>query len=71
MKKLEINMDVVRDHGAVAAVALAIVEKEGKNVTNTSVSLEMGVTFPTAKKTLMELAKNNLIKQVGKEYAKI
>lgn len=68
---IEINMDLVRKLGANAAVALAIVEKIGEKVSNSQVQREMGVSFPTAQKTLELLHLNGAIRKDGKLYCKI
>lgn len=70
MKDLKIDMDVVKKHGANAAVVLAVVNKSTVKVSNTDIAREVGISFPTAQKILSELADDGLIQQCGKMYCK-
>lgn len=71
MKEIKIDMEVVKEHGANAAVVLAVVNKSTENVSNTDIVREVGLSFPTAQKILSGLAELGLIKQCGKLYSKI
>lgn len=71
MEELKIDMVVVKEHGANAAVVLAVVNKSDEKVSNTDIAREVGISFPTAQKILSELAENGLIQQCGKMYCKI
>ena len=71
MKELKIDMEVVKEHSANAAVVLAVVNMSDDKVSNTDIAREVGISFPTAQKILSELAENGLIQQCGKMYCKI
>ncbi len=70
-EELVIKMNVVKEHGANAAVVLAVVNKSADKVSNSDIAREVGISFPTAQKILSELAEKGLIKQCGKMYSKI
>lgn len=71
MKELKIDMEVVKEHSANAAVVLAVVNMSDDKVSNTDIAREVGISFPTAQKILSELAENGLIQQCGKKFCKI
>lgn len=71
MKELKIDMEVVKEHSANAAVVLAVVSMSDDKVSNTDIAREVGISFPTAQKILSELAENGMIQQCGKLYCKI
>lgn len=71
MKKLEIDLMQVKQLGTTAAIVLAFVNKSNDRVSNADIAREIGITFPTAQKTLLSLAENGFIQSVGKQYEKI
>lgn len=72
MKRLlTVDMRVVIEHGAVAAVVLAVIDNAYEPLSTTQVADAVGVTYPTAQKNLKILAGEGLIKEVGKAFRKI
>ena len=70
-QELSVNMRVVKDHGANAAVVLAVIKDAYGLMSVTQVANAVGITYPTAHKCLDMLAGENLIKQDGKAYRKL
>lgn len=70
-KELTINMSVVKEHGAVAAVVLAVIDNAYEPLSTTQVADAVGVTYPTAQKNLKILVGEGLIKEDGKAFRKI
>jgi predicted transcriptional regulator len=70
-RELTVDMRVVKDHGANAAVVLAVIKDSYEPMTITDVSKAVGITYPTAHKCLDILADNSFIKRDGKAYRKI
>ena len=71
MKELKIDMEVVKEHGANAAVVLAVVNKSSEKVSNMDIAREVGLSFPTAQKILQTLTEKGFIQFNGKRYYKI
>lgn len=72
MKRLlTVDMRVVIEHGAVAAVVLAVIDNAYEPLSTTQVADAVGVTYPTAQKNLKILVGEGLIKEVGKAFRKI
>lgn len=71
MKKLEIDLEVCKEYGANAAVCLAVVNNDKGQLSNTDVSRLVGISFPTAQKTLQTLTEKGLIQFNGKRYYKL
>ena len=69
-KELIINMSVVKEHGAVAAVVLAVIDNAYEPLSTTQVADAVGVTYPTAQKNLKILVGEGLIKEVGRHSAR-
>jgi predicted transcriptional regulator len=70
-RELTVDMRVVKDHGANAAVVLAVIKDSYEPMTITDVSKAVGITYPTAHKCLDILADNSFIKRDGKAYRKL
>jgi predicted transcriptional regulator len=70
-RELTIDMRVVKNHGATAAVVLAVVQNSIGRVSTTQVATDVGCTFPTAQKNLRLLVDDQLIRTDGKVYWKI
>jgi predicted transcriptional regulator len=70
-RELTVDMRVVKDHGANAAVVLAVIKDSYEPMTITDVSKAVGITYPTAHKCLDILADNSFIMRDGKVYRKI
>ena len=70
-RELTVDMRVVKDHGANAAVVLAVIKDSYEPMTITDVSKAVGITYPTAHKCLDILADDSFIKRDGKAYRKI
>ena len=70
-RELTVDMRVVKDYGANAAVVLAVIKDSYEPMTISDVSRAVGITYPTAHKCLDILASGNLIKQDGKAYRKL
>lgn len=71
MNKLEVELSVVKNYNANAAVVLAYVNTSDKALSNTEVANGVGISFPTAQKVLQTLANDGLITEVGKLYRKL
>ena len=71
MKELKIDLEVVKKYGTNAAVVLSVVNNSKEAVSNTSVANILGISFPTAQKTLQTLVDVGLIKACGKLCSKI
>lgn len=71
MKNLEIDLEVCKEYGANAAVCLAVVNNYKGQLSNTEVANYVGISFPTAQKTLQTLTKKGFIQFNGKRYYKI
>jgi DNA-binding IclR family transcriptional regulator len=65
-RELTIDMRVVKDYGANAAVTLAVINNAYGAMTITQVSGAVGITYPTAHKCLDLLVKEKFIKAVDK-----
>ena len=70
-QELSVNMRVVKDHGANAAVVLAVIKDSYGLMSVTQVANAVGITYPTAHKCLDILAGKNLIKAKDKLYGKL
>jgi predicted transcriptional regulator len=70
-QELSVNMRVVKDHGANAAVVLAVIKDAYGLMSVTQVANAVGITYPTAHKCLDILAGENLIKAKDKLYGKL
>ena len=71
MKKVEIELSVVKQYGANAAVCLAVINQSNVKMSNTDIARIVGISFPTAQKILHELSEKGLIQSCGKMYSKI
>lgn len=71
MKKVEIDLEVVKQYGANAAVCLAVINQSKGKMSNTDIARIVGISFPTAQKILHELAEKGLIQSCAKMYSKI
>lgn len=69
--KITIDLEEVKEHGTSAAIVLAVVNKSEKVLSNTDVSNIVGISFPTAQKSLAYLEAKGLIKACGKKYQKL
>jgi len=71
-QELTIDMRVVKNHGANAAVVLAVINNGYCNMTITEVANQVGITYPTAHKCLDLLVAEKYIKAVDKStYCKL
>ena len=70
-RELTVDMRVVKDHGANAAVVLAVIKDAYGLMSVTQVANAVGITYPTAHKCLDILAGENLFKAKVKLYVKI
>jgi hypothetical protein len=70
-RKLTVDMNVVKTHGANAGVVLAVVKNANGVVSITEVANAVGITFPTPHKCLDLLADKKLIGTTRKAYRKI
>lgn len=64
-RELTIDMRVVKNHGANAAIVLAVINNAG-DMTITEVANAVGITYPTAHKCLDLLVAEKYIKAVDK-----
>ena len=69
--EISIKMSVVKELGAIAAVALGVINSSVEPLSNTEVSNIMGISFPTAQKSCKALLDCGYIKGDGKGYSKI
>ena len=65
-QELAVDMNVVKTHGANAAVTLAVINNAYGAMTITEVAGAVGITYPTAHKCLDLLVEEKYIKAVDK-----
>ena len=65
---LEVDVNVILEHGVTAAVVLALVERNKEKMSTTEVANAIGVTYPTAQKNLRLLADAGLIQTNGSMF---
>jgi predicted transcriptional regulator len=71
-RELTIDMRVVKNHGANAAIVLAVVNNAYGAMTITEVAGAVGITYPTAHKCLDLLVREKAIQAVDKStYCKL
>ena len=71
-RELTIDMRVVKNHGANAAVVLAVINNSDGDMTITEVAGAVGITYPTAHKCLDLLVNEKAIATVDKStYRKL